>query len=76
MTLTYEALTAKLYKPDKIPSGFRTSSQWAAEWCKSETSTKRLLQRAQAAGLVIMEKFKIRRGDSVLAPVPHYKFKK
>ena len=62
----------RLKKEDEIPAGWLTLKEWAALWKKSKTSTEVLLQKAVAAGLMEVQKFKCYAGNE-LRSIKHYR---
>ncbi len=64
-----DAITAKV---DKVPPGFQTMEQIAAQIGKSRPRTGQLMQIAIAGGNVEIKSFRIKTGQ-IIRPVPHYR---
>lgn len=64
---------ALLGEPDKVPRGWKTSSQIADELGKSACYTRELLLRGVAAKKIESKRFRIFTGTSRIYPVLHYR---
>ncbi len=64
--------SAILTKVDKVPPGFQTMFQIAAQIGKSRPRTGELMQIAIAGGNVEVRQFRIKTGQ-IMRPVPHYR---
>lgn len=60
-------------EPDVVPSGHRTSEQWAALWGKSLAQAQALIRAGLRAKLLASVKYRIASGNRPgLYPVVHY----
>jgi len=59
---------------EKVPPGWRTNLEWAAEWKMSESQTRRILTAAVRTGSASEKVFRIRRGVGTY-PTRHWKKK-
>jgi len=58
-------------RSDKIPSGWKTSAQWAQRWKLSIPQTSRIIRRGVKDRAIKRRVFRIRSGCG-LRPIPHY----
>jgi hypothetical protein len=73
--MRYNDLLTTINKPDKIEPGYKSARNWAKEWGKSDSQTRRVLKDAVSAKIATRKIFKIPMVDGVLRRTPHFKFK-
>lgn len=70
-------LSAKSHAADEVPNGYKTTSEYAAEWGLKASRTRDLLNSGVRDGVVEAKAFRIPTGiDGRLYPVPHFREKR
>lgn len=59
---------------ETVPTGWKTSAQWAGEWKLSQDRAGELLRKGMEIGRMEKRKFRIA-SAGVVRPVPHYREK-